>query len=147
MHTKVCIKQFKAWSCDRFWGVWFVEDHMSSTKCIDAKKINPVLTDAFYRHGCTLSPFNDPLTIFAHLQGYCQKDIAEMKVSRLHMKVIRLERVSYYQLTQPICRPFPACKIPSLHLVHTAIVSFALTTCDVHQHSNNAASHLLTSSS
>jgi len=115
---------------------------VSSTKCIHAKKINPVLTDAFYAHGCTLPPFNDPL-----IQGYCQKDIAEMKVSRLHMKVIRSERVSYYQLAQPICRPFPACKIPSLHLVHTAIVSFALSTCDVHQHSNNAASHLLTSSS
>jgi len=32
MHTKVCIKRFKAWSCDRFWGVWFVKGHVSSTK-------------------------------------------------------------------------------------------------------------------
>jgi len=49
---------------------------MSSTKCIDAKKINPVLTDAFYRHGCTLSPFNDPspflLTLTRVLpEGHC----------------------------------------------------------------------------
>jgi len=28
---KVCIKRLKAWSCARFWGVWFVEGHMRST--------------------------------------------------------------------------------------------------------------------
>ena len=32
MHTKVCNKRFNAPSCDRFWGVWFVEGHVSSTK-------------------------------------------------------------------------------------------------------------------
>ena len=30
MHTKVCIKWSKMQSCDRFWGVWFVEGHVSS---------------------------------------------------------------------------------------------------------------------
>ena len=29
--SKVCIKRFNAPSCDRFWGVWFVEGHVSST--------------------------------------------------------------------------------------------------------------------
>ena len=29
MHTKVGIKQFKLWSFDRFWGVWFIDGHVS----------------------------------------------------------------------------------------------------------------------
>jgi len=28
----VCITQFKVQSCDWFWGVWFVEGHVSNTK-------------------------------------------------------------------------------------------------------------------
>jgi len=29
---EVCIMWFKVWSCDLFWGVWFVEGHVSNTK-------------------------------------------------------------------------------------------------------------------
>ena len=29
---KVCIMWFKVWSCDLFWGVWFVQGHVSNTK-------------------------------------------------------------------------------------------------------------------
>jgi len=32
MHTKVCIKRFKARSCDRFWGVWFVARRLPSIR-------------------------------------------------------------------------------------------------------------------
>jgi len=31
IHTRMFITQFKVQSCDQFWGVWFVEGHMSNT--------------------------------------------------------------------------------------------------------------------
>ena len=39
MHTKVCNKRFNAPSCDQFWGVWFVEGHVSSTNIVYSSRI------------------------------------------------------------------------------------------------------------